>query len=195
MNNRIIVGISGASGIRYALKLLDMCSLMKRKYSEVDVIVTDNAKLVARVEEGIDDIIDYLRKNNCVEKIYGEKDWFSPLSSSSNLAHSDMVIIPASMNTVAKLAASIQDNLLLRTAASIMRLHRKLIIVFRETPLSTMDLRNLYMLSMGGAVILPASPAFYSKPQTIDDIILFIVGKVFDSLGIPHDLYCRWMSC
>lgn len=194
-SRKLIVGITGASGIIYGLKLLELCSLLKRKYNEVNVIVTDNAKLVAKIEEGIDNIVDYLKKINCIENIYSEDNWLSPLSSSSNLVDSDMIIIPASMNTIAKLASGIQDNLLLRTASSIIRLRGKLVIVFRETPLSSIDLRNLYILSKSGVTVLPASPGFYSKPKTVDDLILFVVGKVLDSLGIDHDLYCRWTMC
>jgi 4-hydroxy-3-polyprenylbenzoate decarboxylase len=189
---RLIIGITGASGIVYALKLIDQCPLLRRKYEYIDVIITNSSKLVARYESGINDLYEYIASNKCINSVYEENQLDSPLASSSRLIDSEMVIVPASLNTIAKLANSIQDNLLLRTASSIIRLHNRLIIVVRETPLSSIDLRNLYILSNQGVVILPASPAFYIMPKTIDDLVLFIIGKILDVLGIRHELYKRW---
>ncbi len=191
---RLIIGITGASGILYALKLVDQCPLLREKYKYIDVIITNSSKLVAKHESGINDLHDYLASNKCINNVYEENQLASPLASSSRLVDSEMVIVPASLNTIAKLANSIQDNLLLRTASSIMRLHNRLVIVVRETPLSSIDLRNLYILSSLGVIILPASPAFYIMPKTIDDLVLFIIGKILDVLGIRHELYKRWNS-
>jgi 4-hydroxy-3-polyprenylbenzoate decarboxylase len=189
---RLIIGITGASGIIYALKLIDQCPLLRKKYEYIDVIITNSSKLVARYESGINDLYGYIAGKKCISNVYEENQLDSPLASSSRLTDSEMVIVPASLNTIAKLANSIQDNLLLRTASSIMRLRNRLVIVVRETPLSSMDLRNLYILSSLGAIILPASPAFYIMPKTIDDLVLFIIGKILDVLGIKHELYKRW---
>ncbi|WP_440059957.1 UbiX family flavin prenyltransferase [Thermogladius sp. 4427co] len=190
-DSKLIVGLSGASGILYGLKLLEHVKLAKEVYKEVSVIYTPNAIKVARLEAGVD-LPGFLSSIRDIESIYSSEDLDSPLASSSNLVRADMVIIPASMNTIAKISNGIQDNLLTRVAISVLRLGNKLVLVPRETPLSTIDLYNLYKLSRMGSIILPAMPAFYINPRAIDDLILFIVGKVFDVLGIEHSLYKRW---
>jgi len=188
---KLVVGITGASGAIYALRLLENCSIIKRKYGSVHVIYTEASRLVFSDELGFD-IEKYLESSSCVDEYYHERDWKSPLASSSNLADCDGVIIPASLNTVAKLASGIQDTLLLRAFSSLLRLKRRVVVVVRETPLSAIDLVNLYKLARSGAVVLPASPAFYIKPKSVDDLVNFIVGKVFDVLGVKHDLYMKW---
>ncbi len=191
MDKLLIIGLTGASGIQYAIRLLNHVDLVRRKYGEVAAVYTDSAVKVARVEAGIDDLHKYLEELY-LDGVYGSGDWMAPIASSSRLIYSDMVIVPASMNTVAKLASGIQDNLLLRAASSILRLRRRLVVVFRETPLSPVDLENLYRLAVEGAIILPASPGFYGNPRGVEDLLDFIVGKIMDVLGIENNLYRRW---
>jgi len=188
---KLVVGLSGASGLVYGLRLLENIRLARAFYGRVFVVYTDNAVKVARLEEGVD-LVSYLRGLEGVDGVYHSNDLSSPLASSSNLVSTDMVIVPASMSTIAKIAQGVQDNLLTRVAAGVLRLGNKLVVVPRETPLSTIDLRNLYELAEAGAVVLPAMPAFYIKPKSVEDLVLFIVGKVFDALGVEHFLYPKW---
>ncbi|WP_448578609.1 UbiX family flavin prenyltransferase [Thermosphaera sp.] len=189
----LIIGITGASGIAYSVKLVSLTSLLREKYGEVYVVYTRSAEKVSMEEMGLQ-LSEFLKTVNGLKGVYGEDELESPLASSSRLVGADMVIVPASMNTVAKLAAGIQDNLLLRAALSILRLRGKLVIVPRETPLTPVDLHNMFRLSIAGAVILPASPGFYHQPRSIEDMVSFIVGKILDSLGVEHDLYRRWKT-
>ncbi len=191
MNRKLIIGVSGASGIRYTLRLLQQIPLLRKKYDKIHLIYTEAAKLVAKYEEDIDDLESLLARYE-LDSVNSEKDWISPLASSSRLINSDMIIIPASMNTIAKISVGIQDNLLLRAATSIIRLRGKLVLVIRETPLSSIDLENLYRLSKNGAIILPATPGFYGNPSSINELVDFIIGKVLDVLGIENELYKRW---
>jgi 4-hydroxy-3-polyprenylbenzoate decarboxylase len=188
---KLVVGLSGASGLVYGLRLLENIRFARVLYGRVFVVYTDNAAKIARLEEGVD-LVSHLRGLEGVDGVYHSNDLSSPLASSSNLVSTDMVIAPASMSTIARIAQGVQDNLLTRVAAGVLRLGNKLVVVPRETPLSTIDLRNLYLLSEAGAVVLPAMPAFYIKPKSVEDLVLFIVGKVFDALGVEHSLYPKW---
>jgi 4-hydroxy-3-polyprenylbenzoate decarboxylase len=191
--NTLIIGITGASGIVYSVKLVSLTELLGEKYYNIYVVYTRSAEKVSEEEMGLQ-LSEFLKTVNGLRGVYHEDEMESPLASSSRLVGADMVIVPASMNTVAKLAAGIQDNLLLRAAISVLRLRGRLVIVPRETPFSPMDLRNLYRLSVAGAVILPASPGFYHRPRSMEDIVLFVVGKILDSLDIEHNLYLRWKT-
>jgi 4-hydroxy-3-polyprenylbenzoate decarboxylase len=188
---KLVVGLSGASGLVYGLRLLENIRFARVLYGRVFVVYTDNAAKIARLEEGVD-LVSHLRGLEGVDGVYHSNDLSSPLASSSNLVSTDMVIAPASMSTIARIAQGVQDNLLTRVAAGVLRLGNKLVVVPRETPLSTIDLRNLYLLSEAGAVVLPAMPAFYIKPKSVEDLVLFIVGKVLDALGVEHSLYPKW---
>jgi len=185
----LVIGVSGASGVVYTYALLNNIDLLRKYYERIYVIETRFARKIAEHEIGTTISTIALRRGI---DVFGEDDMDSILASSSNLIDHDMIIVPCSLNTVAKLAHGIQDNLLLRTASSIMRMKGKLVIVFRETPLSLIDLENLAKLARMGAIILPASPAFYHKPVEIKDLIDFIVGKILDVLGIEHNIYRRW---
>ncbi len=193
LSRKLIVGITGASGIVYALRFLDHCELFLDYYRDLFVIYTKAAEKVAELEEGID-LVKELEKKKCISSIYSDEDLSAPLSSSSFVVGSDMVIVPASLNTIAKLAHGIQDNLLLRAALSVLRVKGRLVIVPRETPLSTIDLENLLRLSQNGAIILPASPGFYIKPREVIELVDFIIGKILDVLGIENKLYKRWIG-
>ncbi len=189
MRKGLVIGVSGASGVVYTYALLNNIDLLRKYYERIYVIETRFARKIAEHEIGTTISTIALRRGI---DVFGEDDMDSILASSSNLIDHDMIIVPCSLNTVAKLAHGIQDNLLLRTASSIMRMKGKLVIVFRETPLSLIDLENLAKLARMGAIILPASPAFYHKPVEIKDLIDFIVGKILDVLGIEHNIYRRW---
>ncbi|MEM4850848.1 MAG: UbiX family flavin prenyltransferase [Desulfurococcaceae archaeon] len=188
----LIIALTGASGIALGLWFLKHVSILKSYYECIYATYTEGAMKVARIEESVD-LQHYLRSLD-VDAVYFENDLEAPIASSSRLVHSDMVIVPASLNTTGKIANGIQDNLVTRAAGSILRLGGKLVVVVRETPLSPIDLRNLYRLSRAGAIILPATIAMYPRPKGIEDILDFITGKILDVLGIAHSLYDRWAS-
>lgn len=188
--NTLIVALTGASGIVYGLRLLEHLSVLKKKYGKVYALYSENAQKVALIEEGLN-LADYLASLG-VDAVFSWKNLDSPIASSSRLVNSEMVIIPASLNTIAKIASGVQDTLVTRVACNILRLRKTLVLVVRDTPLSPIDLRNLYRLAIAGAIVLPAIPAFYPKPKSVTDIVDFVVGKVMDVLGVEHELYKRW---
>ncbi|MET1101959.1 MAG: UbiX family flavin prenyltransferase [Pyrodictiaceae archaeon] len=182
---KILVAITGASGIRYGVRLVEVLVL---KAMKPDVIVTRAAEAVARVEEG------YLlreRLSRLGVRIYSEDDFTSPYASSSNVPDA-MVIAPCSIKTVSMISAGISANLVVRAALNVLRMRRRLVLVVRETPLGVVELKKLLEAAEAGAIVLPASPGFYHKPSSIDDLVDFIVGKILDVIGIEHNLYQRW---
>lgn len=178
---KIIVAITGASGIIYGFRLAEV---LKRK-NELILLVSDNARIVAK-SEGVR--IDQLRKFG---KVFLERDVDAPCASGSFRADG-MVVCPCSMKTLSAIANGYSGNIITRSADVIIKEHKKLILVVREMPLSQIHLRNMIKLSKMGVVIMPACPAFYHRPKKIEDMVDFVVGKVLDSLGIENELFRRW---
>ncbi len=184
---RYVVGITGSSGLVYGVRLTQVLSELKH---EVFVIVSDEAKLVANYE-----CLDGDRLNNVLskyaEKVFSEYDFTSPLASSS-FPIDGVVIAPCSLKSLAEIANSLQSTLIVRSALNALRLKRKVVLLIRDTPLSTLDLINMLKASIAGAVIMPASPGFYNNPSSLRDLVDFIIGKILDVLEIPNNLYRRW---
>ena len=182
---RLIIAVTGASGIIYAVNFL---KAIKKYDIEIHLIITDSAKSVAKHEIGdinqIVELSDYL---------YSPEDMSSSIASGSYIVDG-MVIIPASMKTIAALANGFSDNLVTRAADVQLKEKRYLIIVPRETPLHSVHLENMAKLSLLGEVILPAMPGFYHNPKTIEDLADFISGKILDQLNVSNKLYLRWGS-
>lgn len=124
-------------------------------------------------------------------QVYGREEWFAPLASGSNPPHA-MVICPCTMGTLAAVAAGLSSTLIERAADVCLKEGRKLIVVPRETPFSTLHLENMLRLSRMGVVILPPNPGFYHHPQSIDDLVDFVVARILDQLGVAHGLMARW---
>jgi len=176
-----VVGITGASGTIYGLRLLER--LPGRKA----VIISSDAAKIARIELGMTKRSIEARG----DVRYGNDDMHSPLASGS-VRFDSMVIAPCSTSTMSKIACGIADNLITRVAAVALKERRKLVLLIRETPLSSIHLSNMERLSLAGATIMPASPAFYPMPKDVDDMVNFMVGRVMDELGMDNDLYMRW---
>jgi 4-hydroxy-3-polyprenylbenzoate decarboxylase len=123
--------------------------------------------------------------------VFGREEWFAPVASGSNPPDA-MVVCPCSMGTLAAIAHGLADNLIERAADVVLKEGRKLILVPRETPLSAIHLENMLRLARAGAVILPPSPGFYHHPQTVADVVDFVVARVLDQLAVPHALMRRW---
>lgn len=195
MKKSIVVGITGASGIIYSIRLISELVNLKTKdkvYDTIYVVYTKNSLKTCSLELGVN-LEEFLKSNfNKKVIIYKEDQLEAPLSSSSKTVNTDVVIVPCTLNTLAKISSGIQDNLLTRVALNALRLHNKLVLVVRETPLSPIDLINMAKLAFAGAIILPASPGFYNRPKTVDEMVNFIVGKILDVLGIENNLYKRW---
>ncbi len=177
---RIIIGITGASGIIYGVTLLDV--LTEKPF----LIMSENGKSLLEIETQYT-VEDLKRK-----AIYYEDSQLEAPLSSGSFFFDAMVIAPCSVSTLSKIATGFADTLITRCACVALKERRKLILVPRETPLSTIHLQNMASLSQQGVVILPAMPAFYHMPQTVDDLVSFIVGKILDQLNIEHDLFTRW---
>ncbi len=176
-----VVGITGASGTIYGVRLLE--KLPKK----TAVIVSSEAAKIARVELG-------MSKRGIERRAdvhYGNDDMYSPLASGS-VRFDSMVIAPCSTSTMSKIACGIADNLITRVAAVALKERRKLVLLIRETPLSSIHLSNMERLSLAGATIMPASPAFYPIPTSLDDMVDFMVGRMLDELSIDNNLYTRW---
>lgn len=175
---RLIVAVTGASGA-----VLAACLLEHLAGHETHLIVSDAARAVLRHELGREDLPATAR--------YGEDEWSSPLASSSFLADG-MVVVPCSMKTLAMVAHGLSSNLIGRAADNVLRTGRRLVLVPRETPLSLAAIENMRLAKMAGAIVLPPNMAFYFRPQTLDDMVDFVVGKILDALNLPHALYRRW---
>ena len=124
-------------------------------------------------------------------EVFSREDWNAPIASGSSAADA-MAICPCTVGTLGAIAAGLADNLIERAADVMLKERRKLVLVPRETPLSTIHLENMLKLAQAGAVILPPAPGFYNDPQSIGDIVDFVVARVLDQLAVPHDLQRRW---
>jgi 4-hydroxy-3-polyprenylbenzoate decarboxylase len=181
---RFIIGITGASGAIYAKRMLEV---LKEKDIEVDLIITPSGKWNIKYELGIssEDL------GNLATECWDIYDALADVASGSQL-RDGMVVIPCSMNTVAKMAHGIADNLLLRSFDVMLKENRRIIIVPRETPLNENHLENLLRLRRMGVIIIPPMTAFYHKPKSIIDLVDFIIARILDQLNIPHALVEKW---
>lgn len=195
---RLAIGVTGASGAIYAARTL--AALLERS-CHVDLIVSEYGRRLLSEELGADARIDRLHEF-LVER-YGEgvragrlslhanRDLGSALASGSHRCEA-MVIVPCSMKTMAGVAHGLSQNLIERAADVMLKEQRRLIIVPRETPMSLPDLRNMVSCAEAGVMVLPAMPAFYQQPRTIEDLAAFLAGKILGALGFEHDLFPAW---
>jgi flavin prenyltransferase len=179
---KILVAITGASGALYAQRLLD--SLDPRTH-EVHLVLSRYAAAVVAEE-----LAGGLRIPSGVTT-HRLQSMQAPFASGSNPPDA-MVVIPCSMGTLGRIAHGLSNDLLLRAADVVLKEHRKLILVPRETPLNLVQIKNMELLLLAGATILPANPSFYARPQTVSQIVDTVVARVLDHLGVPHDLAPRW---
>jgi 4-hydroxy-3-polyprenylbenzoate decarboxylase len=182
---RIVIGVSGASGAPYARRLIELlarppCS----EQVELALVLSSTAEQVWAHECGGD-------VRDLQVPVYGGRDYTAPFASGSS-APDAMVIIPASMSTVARVALGISDNLLTRAADVVLKERRQLIVVPRETPYSEVHLKNMLELTRVGALLLPASPSFYGRPQSLTDLLDTVIGRILDHLRVEHALTRRW---
>jgi flavin prenyltransferase len=185
---RIVIGITGASGVIYGVRLLEVLREKSKALDlETHLIITPAAGITIRAETAHSP--DKIEKLASVS--YRFHDIAAPISSGSYQFDS-MVVIPCSAHTLGAIASGVADNLLVRSAEVALKERRRLILVLRETPLTLIHLRNMVKAAEAGAIVLPAMPAFYEKPKTIDDIVNHLVGKVLDLLDIEHELFNRW---
>ena len=192
---RVFVGITGASGSLYARRLVEE---MGKAGVEIFLSVSRMGAVVARAELDAKIDLDPPPGRSPFEPdlgasftYYADDDLTAP-PASGTFPLDAVVVIPASADTVAAIASGLASTLIRRAADVALKEKRRLIVVPRETPLSAIQLENMARLARAGAVVLPAMPAFYTAPRTVDDLIDFVVGKVMDALGIPHRLFRRW---
>lgn len=187
--SRYIIGITGASGSIYGIRLIE--EILLRKH-EICLVMTDNGGKVISYETGISviEIIEHFPNREFLH-IMDVNDLFQPIASGS-FGHDGMAIVPCSMSTLAEIACGLSKNLLSRAADVAIKERKKLILVPRETPLSPVHLRNMLTLSESGVTILPAMPAFYGRPSSIEELVDQIVGRIMEGLGIENDLYHKW---
>jgi 4-hydroxy-3-polyprenylbenzoate decarboxylase len=163
-------------------------------YSQAAQIVARqemNLSLPARASEAAALLTQRYSPQEGQLRVFGREEWFAPVASGSNPADA-MVICPCTMGTLAAVASGLSDNLIERAADVMLKERRPLILVPRETPLSTIHLENMLRLSRAGATILPANPGFYHHPDGVDAIVDFVVSRILDQLGIEHELMSRW---
>ena len=187
---KIIVGITGASGSIFAHRFIT--SLLSLGH-EVNLVVTPSGKSVClyELEKNYEEMIDEYQTLKGQFDAYSNDDFFSKIASGSYKADA-MVIIPCSMGTVSKVANGISDNLLTRAADVMIKEQRRLMLITRESPLSSIHLENMLKLSRIGVTIMPPVPAFYNKPKTLDDSINLSVGRMLESLDIENPFHKIW---
>ncbi|NMH59930.1 flavin prenyltransferase UbiX [Alteromonas ponticola] len=197
-NQAITLAITGASGAPYALRLLE--SLLAANCT-VHLLISSAAKVVFATEEdmqlpGRPDQIKafFVETFGCNEDqlhVYGKEEWFSPVASGS-AAPKTMIVCPCSTGTLSSIATGASDNLIERAADVVIKERGQLILVPREMPLSSIHLENMLKLSQLGATIMPAAPGFYHQPQSIRDLVDFVVARILDHIGLDQTLMPRW---
>jgi 4-hydroxy-3-polyprenylbenzoate decarboxylase len=194
----IVLAFTGASGALYGLRLLEC--LIKAGY-QVDLIFSRASLMVFAMETDLDlpakpaelarFFTDRYQAKPDQLRVFGREDWMAPVASGSHSAKS-MVVCPCTMGTLAAIAHGLSDNLIERAADVMIKEGRQLILVPRETPFSAIHLENMLKLARIGVSILAANPGFYYQPESIDDIIDFVVARILDQLQVEHELMPRW---
>ncbi|MCL6479025.1 MAG: UbiX family flavin prenyltransferase [Peptococcaceae bacterium] len=182
---RIIVGISGASGAIYGIRLLEVLALEKN--IETHLVISRAAEITIAHETSYD--LNYVR--GLARKVYGMENIGAPIASGS-FQTDGMIIAPCSVKTLSAIANSYNDNLMVRAADVVLKERRKLVLLVRETPLHLGHIRLMEQVTMAGGILMPPVPAFYHRPKELDDIINQTVGKALDLVGVPHQLFRRW---
>jgi 4-hydroxy-3-polyprenylbenzoate decarboxylase len=198
-NLPIVIGISGASGTVYGLRTLEF--LLQNNY-RVDLVISESASKVAINELNLalstepvllkEQVLSYCRISKSENLTVWSYDDIAASISSGSYKTQGMIVVPASMGTIGAIASGTSDNLLTRAADVCLKERRKLILVPREMPFSSIHLENLLKLSREGAIVAPACPGFYHSPKNLSDTVDFVVGKVLDLIGIDHELFKRW---
>ncbi|WP_144391448.1 flavin prenyltransferase UbiX [Pleionea sediminis] len=196
-SKNITLGFTGASGAAYGMALLNQ---LRQNYDEVFVILSDAARVVFATELGLAlsenvtkaaEVLKRETKGDGKVTVLGTQNWMSPVASGS-AAPKQMIVCPCSTGTLSSIAVGASDNLLERAADVVIKERGQLILMPRETPFSTIHLQNMTRLSEIGVTIMPLAPGFYQKPESIQDLINFMVARVLDHLMIEHQLMDRW---
>lgn len=187
---KIFLGVTGASGAVYAN---DLIRQIPAHGCELHLCVTPDALTNVNIEmdKNYSSAEEFVKDTGSEAVIYDYRDFAAPVSSGSFMVDS-YIVAPASMGFVGRAAAGVSSNLIERCADVAMKERRRLVILFREMPLNLIHLENMTRLTQAGAVIMPAAPGFYHKPQDINSLISFVSGKIFDIIQIEHKLYKRW---
>jgi 4-hydroxy-3-polyprenylbenzoate decarboxylase len=197
-NRTIALAFTGASGMPYGVRLLEQLIASGQR---VWLVYSQAAQIVAKQEM---DLVLSSQPRECERMlakrmgakagqlaVFGRDDWNAPLASGTNPPDA-YVICPCTMGTLGEVAAGLARDLITRGADVVLKEGKKLIMVPRETPFTAIQLENMLRLSRAGAVILPPNPGFYHRPQSVDDMVDFVVARILDQLGIPHQLMKRW---
>ena len=179
---KIVIGIGGSSGSIYAHRLLTKLNVVKDV--EVGVVMSANAKINWEIEIGT------FNDSEWTFKFYDNKDFFAPFASGS-AKYEAMIVCPCSMGLIGRIASGISDDLMTRAADVMLKERRKLILVARETPYNLIHIKNMETITLAGGIICPATPSFYSKPTTIEEVAATVVDRVLDLAGIDVKSY-RW---
>jgi flavin prenyltransferase len=183
---KIVLAVTGASGSVYALRLLDKLVQLKSPPEEIAVIFSDTAKEIWEAETGQRFTASFPAKE------YGNKSFYAPFASGSS-QFDTMIICPASMGAIGRIANGTSDDLIARAADVMLKERRRLIVVPREAPYNLVHINNLKTITLAGAIVCPASPSFYSNPKTIDDLVMTVVDRITDLAGFDSNGF-RWME-
>src|ERR1035437_1188778 len=181
---KIVVSITGASGAIYSKIFLDKLFALIEQWTELAIVMTENAETVWKTEL---DNEDYKKYNT---KFYSQQDFMAPFASGSG-KYDTMIIIPCSMGTLGRIASGISNDLITRAADVILKERRKLICVVRDTPYNLIHIKNMETVTLAGGIICPATPSFYSKPKTIEQAAATVVDRVIDLAGLQINTF-RW---
>ena len=184
MKNKIVIAVTGASGSIYAKLILDKLSLLKNQWEELAIVMSNNAKKIWETEIGNDDYTKY--PFPCFDKF----DFNAPFASGS-AQYNIMIVVPCSMGTLGRIASGTSDDLITRAADVILKERRKLILTIRDTPYNLIHIKNMETVTLAGGIICPATPSFYSKPSTIDEVAATVVDRIIDLAGLEFSSY-RW---
>ncbi|MEW6312480.1 MAG: flavin prenyltransferase UbiX [Pseudomonadota bacterium] len=194
----VTLALTGASGMPYALRLLEQLLAAETR---VYLLYSQAAQIVMKQEMDIvlpsraQEVEQYFTRRYAAHagqlRVFGREEWFAPVASGSNPGDA-MVICPCTMGTLGAVAAGLADNLIARAADVMLKERKQLILVPRETPFSAIHLENMLKLAHAGATILPPNPGFYHHPQTIADLVDFVVARILDHLGVAHALVPKW---
>ena len=194
----IAVALTGASGIAYGMRLIDCLlqagrevQLLYSRAAQVVAAMELDLRLPAAAEQAQSQLTEHFHAAPGQLQVFGRQQWTAPVASGSNPPQA-LVVCPCTTGTLASIAHGISEDLIDRVADVMLKERRQLILVVRETPFSAIHLQNMLAVTQAGAVVMPANPGFYYKPESVDDLLDFMVARILDHLQVSHNLLPRW---